>query len=146
MSAARPSPRFATWQKDVVRAIDDYKRSLINWCWNPAETISPPSALFPIEILHEIASLCRRLELPLPAMQLAMDDVAFAYKRCAVLQQEYGILCYWNPEKKKVVFCEQWGPLAPIWSSGQRHRLLQTSAHADPLCAPFLRRAVRPLH
>ena len=109
MSAARPSPRFATWQKDVVRAIDDYKRSLINWCWNPAETISPPSALFPIEILHEIASLCRRLELPLPAMQLAMDDVAFAYKRCAVLQQEYGILCYWNPEKKKVVFCEQWG-------------------------------------
>ena len=42
-------------------------------------------------------------------MHLAMDDVAFAYKKCAVLQQEFGILCYWNHAKQKVVFCEQWG-------------------------------------
>ena len=48
-------------------------------------------------------------KVPFPEMSLALDDVAHAYKRCAVLQQEYCILCYWNHERERVVFCEQWG-------------------------------------
>jgi hypothetical protein len=67
------------------------------------------------------------------------------YKRCAVLQQEYGILCYWNPEKKKVVFCEQWGlPFGAVASA-------QASADCRT-CSPALRALsqaccpIRPLH
>ena len=108
-TAVRPSPRFANWQKQAVRAIDDYKRSLINFCLNPAETIAPPSAIFPIEVMDVVARTCDEMGVPLPAMHLGLDDVAHAYKRCAVLQREFGVLCYWNHAKRKVVFCEQWG-------------------------------------
>ena len=108
-SAARPSPRFGTWQKGDVRAIDDFRRSGINPCWNAAETIAPPSALFPIQVLHAVVSMCDHLGIDVPAMRLALDDVAHAYKRCAVLQQEYCILCYWNHADQRAVFCEQWG-------------------------------------
>jgi len=62
-----------------VRTIDDYKRSLINSCLNPPETIAPPSALFPIQVLHAVATICRNLGIPLPAMHLALDDAVFAY-------------------------------------------------------------------
>ena len=108
-SAARPSPRFGVAQKGSVRAINDFKRSSINACWNAAETISPPTALFPIQVLHETAIVCQELEIELPDMHMALDDVAHAYKRCPVMQQEFCILCYWNHTKQQVVFCEQWG-------------------------------------
>jgi hypothetical protein len=91
-SAARPSPRFGVFQKESVRAIDDFKHSGINACWNAAETISPPSALFQIQVLHETATLCKELGVELTAMNMALDDVAHAYKRCPVLQQEFCIL------------------------------------------------------
>ena len=50
-----------------MRAIDDYKRSLINSCLNPPETNAPPSAPFPTQVLHAVATICRILGIPMPA-------------------------------------------------------------------------------
>jgi hypothetical protein len=42
-------------------------------------------------------------------MNMSMDDVAHAYKRCPVMQQEFCILCNWNHTDQRVVSCKQWG-------------------------------------
>jgi hypothetical protein len=143
-SAARPSPRFGVAQKDSVRAIDDFKRNCINACWNAAETISPPSTLSPIQVLHETATLCNKLGIELPAMNMALDDVTHAYKRCPVLQQEFCILCHWNHTDQRVVFCEQWG--LPFGAVASVTGFLSTPTLTHPLRTRIRCHMLRPLH
>jgi len=108
-TSVRPSARFGVWQNEAMRAINDFKQSLVNACWNAAETIAPPSVMYPIEVVDEIVRQCDMLGIPVPQMRLALDDVAHAYKRCAVNHREMAVICLWDNASRKVVFVEQWG-------------------------------------
>ena len=118
---ARILPRFGVWQGRAsnrkVRAIDDARMSLTNEITRTHETITTPSPEFPAHVVDELARACVELGVPIPDVELGLDDLFAAYRRVPTQHQEYMIAAVWDLETEQPVFYEVYGHCFGLVSS-----------------------------
>jgi len=119
--AARVLPRFGVWQGSAdarkVRAIDDARLSRTNEATRMHETIVTPSPEFPAHVLDELARICVERGIPIPDIELGLDDLFAAYRRVPTRHPEYMIAAVWDLEKKEPIFYEIFGHAFGLVSS-----------------------------
>ena len=118
---ARILPRFGVWQGRAsarkVRAIDDARMSRTNEITRTSETITTPSPEFPAHVVDELAKACVELGVPIPDVELGLDDLFAAYRRVPTRHQEYMIAAVWDLETDQPVFYEVYGHCFGLVSS-----------------------------
>ena len=118
---ARVLARFGVWQGSAaarkVRAIDDARMSLTNAITRMHETIVTPSPEFPAHVLDELAHECVRRGIPIPDVELGLDDLFAAYRRVPTRHQEYMIAAVWDLERGEPIFYEVYGHCFGLVSS-----------------------------
>ena len=118
---ARILPRFGVWQGRAnarkVRAIDDARMSRTNEITRTFETISTPSPEFPAHVIDELARACAEMGVPVPDVELGLDDLFAAYRRVPTRHQEYMIAAVWDLEADCPVFYEVYGHCFGLVSS-----------------------------
>ena len=119
--SARILPRFAVWQGRAearkVRAIDDGRMSLTNKATRTREAIVTPSPTFPAHILDELARVCVEKGIPIPDIELGLDDLFAAYRRVPTGHPEYMVAAVWDLETGQPVFYEVFGHCFGLVSS-----------------------------
>lgn len=119
--AARVQPRFAAWQGRAgarkVRAIDDGLMSRTNEITRTHETIVTPSPEFPAHVVDELARACVARGIPIPDVELGLDDLFAAYRRVPTAHPEYMIAAVWDLETAQPVFYEVYGHCFGLVSS-----------------------------
>lgn len=118
---ARILPRFGVWQGRAsarkVRAIDDGRMSRTNEITRTRETITTPSPEFPAHVVDELARACVELGIPIPDVELGLDDLFAAYRRIPTRHQEYMIAAVWDLETGQPIFYEVYGHCFGLVSS-----------------------------
>ena len=93
--------RFARWQTDKYRAIDDGKSSGTNTATVLQETIVCPAfdfALFVARGTHTVATIH---SMDTPALTIALHDLTAAYRFVASAHPQYGTFLIWNPAAER---------------------------------------------
>jgi len=118
---ARILPRFGVWQGRAsarkVRAIDDGRMSRTNEITRTHETITTPSPEFPAHVVDELARACVERGIPIPDVELGLDDLFAAYRRIPTRHQEYMIAAVWDMETEQPIFYEVYGHCFGLVSS-----------------------------
>lgn len=118
---ARVLPRFGVWQgrppNEKVRAVDDARLSRTNEMIRLLETIVTPSPEFPAHVLDELARACVDAGIPIPDIELGLDDLFAAYRRVPTSQPEYMIAAVWDVEAGAPLFYEVYGHAFGLTSS-----------------------------
>ena len=118
---ARVQPRFAAWQGRAgarkVRAIDDGLMSRTNEITRTRETIVTPSPEFPAHVIDALARACVERGVPIPDVELGLDDLFAAYRRVPTAHPEYMIAAVWDLETSQPVFYEVYGHCFGLVSS-----------------------------
>ena len=118
---ARVLPRFGVWQGRAnarkVRAIDDARMSRTNEITRTHETIVTPSPEFPAHVVDELARACVELGVPVPDVELGLDDLFAAYRRVPTRHPEYMIAAIWDLETEQPIFYEVSGHCFGLVSS-----------------------------
>ena len=107
---ARVLPRFGVLQSGgKLRAIDDARRSRSNEMQRVHETIVTPSPEFPAHVLDALARACVDQGIPIPEVELGLDDLFAAYRRIPTSQPEFMIAAVWSFEWDGPAFYEVHG-------------------------------------
>ena len=117
----RVLPRFGVWQGSAdarkVRAIDDARMSRTNEATLMRETIVTPSPEFPAHVLDELARICVERGIPIPDIELGLDDLFAAYRRVPTRHPEYMVAAIWDLDKAQPIFFEVFGHCFGLVSS-----------------------------
>ena len=118
---ARILPRFGVWQGRAnarkVRAIDDARMSLTNQITRTHETIVTPSPEFPAHVVDELAKACAELGVPVPDVEIGLDDLFAAYRRVPTRHPEYMIAAIWDLDTEQPIYYEVSGHCFGLVSS-----------------------------
>ena len=115
----RVLPRFGVVQGKAgkLRVIDDAKQSRTNDMQRLRETIVTPSPEFPAHVLEELARACVAAGVPIPDVDLGLDDLFAAYRRVPTSQPEYMVAAIWDVDAGAPVFYETFGHAFGLCSS-----------------------------
>ena len=107
----RVLPRFGILQgwAGKLRVIDDAKQSRTNEMQRLHETIVTPSPEFPAHVLDELARACVDAGVPIPDVDLGLDDLFAAYRRVPTAQPEYMVAAIWDVDAGEPLFYEIYG-------------------------------------
>ena len=97
---ARVMPRFGKVEpgKALPRVIDDARASSTNRMQRTVETITTPSFEYPSSILEELARAAAERGIPIPDVEIGLDDLASAYRRIPTASPEYMVAAVWDPD------------------------------------------------
>ena len=113
-------PRYGIWQgtkwceetqKEIpkLRCIDNGLSSGTNAMTELLETIITPSFSFPADVAHEMCKYCDEISVPVPPLNLGLDDLFAAYRRIPNSQLQYTTVAVFHYNRNQVLYHSIYG-------------------------------------
>jgi len=100
--------RFGVWQGEgddrKLRAIDNAKTALCNAVTSLCETVCCITVFFVVLVAHYFAMAAAARRLPMPRLQIGLDDMRAAYRRIPVATPWHAVIGLWSFVLRRVVY------------------------------------------